>query len=109
MTTVDFLHHENPPTWAGVEPATLGVDGQRQTNYATQSALAEFSCLMHKLFQRIESEKRKQLLTISSWLTISVSIRKPIPLWNRISNPLDQRYSAYRSTLDTNIGGRAER
>ncbi|GFY27245.1 hypothetical protein TNCV_2068661 [Trichonephila clavipes] len=32
---------ENPPTWAGVEPATLGADVQRQTNYATQSALAE--------------------------------------------------------------------
>ncbi|GFV41523.1 hypothetical protein TNCV_3626751 [Trichonephila clavipes] len=42
MIAVDFLHHENPPTWAGVEPATLGADGQRQTNYATQSALAEF-------------------------------------------------------------------
>ncbi|GFT31980.1 hypothetical protein TNCV_3468361 [Trichonephila clavipes] len=41
MTAVDFLHHENSPTWAGVEPATLGADGQRQTNYATQSALAE--------------------------------------------------------------------
>ncbi|GFU61247.1 uncharacterized protein LOC100901629 [Trichonephila clavipes] len=22
MATIDFLHHENPPTWAGVEPAT---------------------------------------------------------------------------------------
>ncbi|GFV20027.1 uncharacterized protein TNCV_1154281 [Trichonephila clavipes] len=43
MATVDFLHHENPPTWAGVEPTTLDADGQRQTNYATQSALAEFS------------------------------------------------------------------
>ncbi|GFX94901.1 hypothetical protein TNCV_2379741 [Trichonephila clavipes] len=38
MTAVDFLHHENPPNMAGVEPATLGADGQRQTNYATQSA-----------------------------------------------------------------------
>ncbi|GFU47227.1 hypothetical protein TNCV_4532241 [Trichonephila clavipes] len=37
MTAVDFLHHENPPTGAGVEPATLGADGQRQTSYATQS------------------------------------------------------------------------
>ncbi|GFY26938.1 hypothetical protein TNCV_930791 [Trichonephila clavipes] len=34
-------HYENPPTWDGVEPATLGADGQRQTNYATQSALDE--------------------------------------------------------------------
>ncbi|GFV64325.1 retrovirus-related Pol polyprotein from transposon opus [Trichonephila clavipes] len=41
MTAVNFLHHENPPTWAGVEPATLGADGQRQTNYATQPSLAE--------------------------------------------------------------------
>ncbi|GFT25182.1 hypothetical protein TNCV_180651 [Trichonephila clavipes] len=39
MTAVDFLHQENPPTWA--EPATLDADGQRQTNYVTQSALAE--------------------------------------------------------------------
>ncbi|GFX29390.1 hypothetical protein TNCV_3997661 [Trichonephila clavipes] len=45
MTTVDFLHHENPSTWAGVEPTTLGADGQRQANYATQSALAEFLIL----------------------------------------------------------------
>ncbi|GFW29010.1 hypothetical protein TNCV_2355681 [Trichonephila clavipes] len=43
MAAVDFLHHENPPTWAGVELATLGADGQRQTNYATQSALAELA------------------------------------------------------------------
>ncbi|GFY20039.1 hypothetical protein TNCV_2147321 [Trichonephila clavipes] len=41
MTAVNFLHHENSPTWAGFEAATLDVDGQRQTNYATQSALAE--------------------------------------------------------------------
>ncbi|GFW63736.1 hypothetical protein TNCV_4940281 [Trichonephila clavipes] len=36
MAAVDFLHHENPSTWAGVEPATLGTEGQRQTNHATQ-------------------------------------------------------------------------
>ncbi|GFY12574.1 uncharacterized protein TNCV_2447651 [Trichonephila clavipes] len=41
MTTVDFLHHENPPTLAGVEPAILGADGQRKSNCATQSELAE--------------------------------------------------------------------
>ncbi|PRD27454.1 UNVERIFIED_CONTAM: hypothetical protein NCL1_35317 [Trichonephila clavipes] len=35
MAFVDFLHHENPPTWAGVEPVTLGAEGQRLTNYAT--------------------------------------------------------------------------
>ncbi|PRD23816.1 UNVERIFIED_CONTAM: hypothetical protein NCL1_45382 [Trichonephila clavipes] len=32
MAAVNFLHHENPLTWAMVEPATLGVQGQRQTN-----------------------------------------------------------------------------
>ncbi|GFU59701.1 hypothetical protein TNCV_3186661 [Trichonephila clavipes] len=36
MGAVNFLHHENPPNWAGIEPATLCTEGQRQTNYATQ-------------------------------------------------------------------------
>ncbi|GFY04394.1 hypothetical protein TNCV_4414821 [Trichonephila clavipes] len=30
------MQHENPPTWAGGEPATLVTEGQRQINYATQ-------------------------------------------------------------------------
>ncbi|GFU04163.1 hypothetical protein TNCV_863051 [Trichonephila clavipes] len=25
MAAADFLHHENPPTWAGVEPATFDI------------------------------------------------------------------------------------
>ncbi|GFX26517.1 hypothetical protein TNCV_4535291 [Trichonephila clavipes] len=35
MEAVDFLTHENPPTWAGVKPANLGVQGQHLINYAT--------------------------------------------------------------------------
>ncbi|GFX94765.1 hypothetical protein TNCV_1636271 [Trichonephila clavipes] len=31
----DFLHHENPLTWAGVKPTTLGAECQQQTNHAT--------------------------------------------------------------------------
>ncbi|GFY03427.1 hypothetical protein TNCV_1173831 [Trichonephila clavipes] len=38
MAAVDFLHHENPLTWAGVEPATLGAESQRQTIHAAQMA-----------------------------------------------------------------------
>ncbi|GFV71632.1 hypothetical protein TNCV_3534231 [Trichonephila clavipes] len=38
MADVDFLHHENPPTWAEVKPATLGAEGQRQINHLTQPA-----------------------------------------------------------------------
>ncbi|GFT51470.1 transposable element Tc3 transposase [Trichonephila clavipes] len=30
------LNHENSPTWDGVEPAKLGAEGQRETNYAIQ-------------------------------------------------------------------------
>ncbi|GFU89241.1 hypothetical protein TNCV_2896891 [Trichonephila clavipes] len=41
MASVDFLHHENPSTWAGVEPATLGTEGLRQTNHATQPSTIE--------------------------------------------------------------------
>ncbi|GFT83482.1 hypothetical protein TNCV_232441 [Trichonephila clavipes] len=29
MDTVDFLHHENPPTLTGVEPATIGAEGSK--------------------------------------------------------------------------------
>ncbi|GFU47599.1 zinc finger BED domain-containing protein 5 [Trichonephila clavipes] len=36
MDAIDFLHQENPPTWAEVEPATVGAEGQRQTNNTTQ-------------------------------------------------------------------------
>ncbi|GFX26543.1 uncharacterized protein TNCV_4535551 [Trichonephila clavipes] len=36
MAPVDYLHYENPSTWAGVEPATLRTEGQRPTNRATQ-------------------------------------------------------------------------
>ncbi|GFU71523.1 transposable element Tcb1 transposase [Trichonephila clavipes] len=36
MDVVDFRHHENPPTCAGVEPEILGAENQPQTNYATQ-------------------------------------------------------------------------
>ncbi|GFV86043.1 hypothetical protein TNCV_670401 [Trichonephila clavipes] len=43
MTPIDFLHHENPPTWTGVEPGTLSAEGQRQTNHAIQLAKIEIS------------------------------------------------------------------
>ncbi|GFY10100.1 hypothetical protein TNCV_1946451 [Trichonephila clavipes] len=39
MDAVDFLHHENPPTWPVVEPINSGVQGQRQTNYTPQPVL----------------------------------------------------------------------
>ncbi|GFU62804.1 hypothetical protein TNCV_4278881 [Trichonephila clavipes] len=41
MNPVDFLHHENPSAWLGVEPADLGVQGHRQT-YTTQLKYGEF-------------------------------------------------------------------
>ncbi|GFU20851.1 hypothetical protein TNCV_5059721 [Trichonephila clavipes] len=52
MAAVDFLHRENPSTWAGVEPATLGADGQRQTNYVTQSAIVELTIATPPGFHR---------------------------------------------------------
>ncbi|GFX46169.1 uncharacterized protein TNCV_2298181 [Trichonephila clavipes] len=30
MATIDFLHHENPPTWGGVEPAALDAEACRK-------------------------------------------------------------------------------
>ncbi|GFV83338.1 hypothetical protein TNCV_1900641 [Trichonephila clavipes] len=55
METVDFLHHENLPTWAGVGPATLGTEGQRQTNHATQPA----NC------RKLNKRKNNSLVSIS--------------------------------------------
>ncbi|GFU37378.1 transposable element Tc1 transposase [Trichonephila clavipes] len=45
MAAVDFLHHENPQTLAGVKPATLGAEGQRQTNHAIQPAASRLSAI----------------------------------------------------------------
>ncbi|GFV74091.1 hypothetical protein TNCV_4509981 [Trichonephila clavipes] len=45
---VNFLHHENPPTCAGVEPATLGAECQRKTNHATQPASSFDHCKIVK-------------------------------------------------------------
>ncbi|GFU79989.1 hypothetical protein TNCV_578691 [Trichonephila clavipes] len=46
MDVVGFLHHENPPTWAGVISATLGEQDQRQTNYAIQQARSKLQNYM---------------------------------------------------------------
>ncbi|GFY29518.1 hypothetical protein TNCV_2626881 [Trichonephila clavipes] len=38
MAAVDFLHQENPPTWAGVKYAPLDAEGQRKTNHARRAS-----------------------------------------------------------------------
>ncbi|GFU77591.1 hypothetical protein TNCV_3499631 [Trichonephila clavipes] len=53
IAAVDFLHHENPPTWDGVEPATLGAKGQRQTNHANSPSFQEFISKIEKNFVQI--------------------------------------------------------
>ncbi|GFW13264.1 transposable element Tcb1 transposase [Trichonephila clavipes] len=65
MVAVHFLYHENPLTWAGVEPAILGADGQRQTNHATQnfSADAHHARLwrhLKELFKAWRSRKKQR-------------------------------------------------
>ncbi|GFW39804.1 hypothetical protein TNCV_2419701 [Trichonephila clavipes] len=61
MATVDFLHHENPPTWAGVELATLGTEGQRQTNHDTQPASGKtFTSGFYSLILREDSLKQSR-------------------------------------------------
>ncbi|GFU24606.1 hypothetical protein TNCV_2265371 [Trichonephila clavipes] len=43
MAAANFLHQENPPTFAGIESAILGTEDQRQINYATQPANSNLS------------------------------------------------------------------
>ncbi|GFV22426.1 hypothetical protein TNCV_4276961 [Trichonephila clavipes] len=38
MDAVDFLHHENSPTWAGVEPANFSIQGQHLTKHSNHPA-----------------------------------------------------------------------
>ncbi|GFV27087.1 hypothetical protein TNCV_4853241 [Trichonephila clavipes] len=40
---VDLLHHENPPTWAGVEPTTLGTEGKRENQPRPSAGLEIYS------------------------------------------------------------------
>ncbi|GFX57918.1 hypothetical protein TNCV_3068851 [Trichonephila clavipes] len=54
MVAVEFLHHEIPPTWAGVEPATLDAKDQRQTNHASHPGCFVNSSLSNIYFE-IES------------------------------------------------------
>ncbi|GFS54644.1 transposable element Tcb1 transposase [Trichonephila clavipes] len=57
---VDFLHHENPPTWAGVEPTTFGAEGQGQTNYITQPTLqTEYCQLLKEVFGIMSRRKQR--------------------------------------------------
>ncbi|GFU02672.1 hypothetical protein TNCV_535021 [Trichonephila clavipes] len=42
MDNVNFLHRENPSTWARDGPATEGVEALRQTNYAAQTTRKHF-------------------------------------------------------------------
>ncbi|GFW22553.1 hypothetical protein TNCV_3364651 [Trichonephila clavipes] len=105
MAAVDFLHHDNPPTWAGVEPATLGVADQRQSNYATQSTLAELqgdpsSCsitIVVKPFNRssVVVERKKLLINFNLEKLLS-PLATPI---GRVSNILQSipRFGAISS------------
>ncbi|GFX07500.1 hypothetical protein TNCV_5092141 [Trichonephila clavipes] len=51
MDAVEFLHHKNPPTWAGVEPANSGVQGQRQTVYGPQPVNL-CKCMNNSIFSK---------------------------------------------------------
>ncbi|GFV50174.1 hypothetical protein TNCV_146931 [Trichonephila clavipes] len=54
MVTVDFLHQENPPTWARVEPATIVFDDKKVTSLK----LKQQPCLPLHLIQKNLSNKQ---------------------------------------------------
>ncbi|GFW72605.1 uncharacterized protein TNCV_3798331 [Trichonephila clavipes] len=56
MAAVEFLHHENPSTWARVEPTTLGTEGQRRTNPATQPTKTVLEAAIRACCQVIYSQ-----------------------------------------------------
>ncbi|GFT98832.1 hypothetical protein TNCV_3792511 [Trichonephila clavipes] len=92
MAAVDFLHQENPPTWAGVEPATLGTEGQRQTNQPTplQPIIKYLGVYFSKLNQNgafMNQMKNKALKKINTFKDMAYKhycLRAEIKLTNRI-------------------------
>ncbi|GFV87142.1 hypothetical protein TNCV_5113601 [Trichonephila clavipes] len=66
MAAVDFLHHEKPPTWAGVEPDTLGAEGQQQTNYAIHSAY-KYIALQQRCESELYSDGKLPLNAVHKW------------------------------------------
>ncbi|GFV72763.1 hypothetical protein TNCV_5038421 [Trichonephila clavipes] len=71
MIAVDFMHHKNPPTWAGAEPTTLGAEGRnfvstrcRTWYYRKRPRTTRMSCE-----QRVQHVKRKEIA--SKWLTVA--------------------------------------
>ncbi|GFV41830.1 hypothetical protein TNCV_3629811 [Trichonephila clavipes] len=52
MATVDFLHHENPPIRAGVQPETLDAESQRKPNTPPSWRDNVALCCLHHLFWR---------------------------------------------------------
>ncbi|GFW32347.1 hypothetical protein TNCV_675061 [Trichonephila clavipes] len=84
MAAVDFLHYENPPTWAGVEPVTLGAESQRQTNHATQQASIRKCSSFDKrsiinFCIRIALHWRRHILTISPTSASQVEVQVDSP------------------------------
>ncbi|GFU20251.1 hypothetical protein TNCV_4933321 [Trichonephila clavipes] len=72
MDIVDFLHHENPPIWAGVEPATLGAEGQRQANHATQPvAYLAIYCINYCILTFVNCWDVKWSMTVQNLFTFA--------------------------------------
>ncbi|GFY35666.1 hypothetical protein TNCV_2619581 [Trichonephila clavipes] len=57
MDAVDILPHQNPPTWAMVEPTNLGARGQRLTNNAIKVGCLNCKPLCHGRFGKEAGKK----------------------------------------------------
>ncbi|GFV25087.1 hypothetical protein TNCV_1006811 [Trichonephila clavipes] len=86
MASVDFLHHENPPIWAGVEPAILahelrslaavhiavpttdGEDSQRDSQLVldeNRRGLSDFRLILYKQSDDSHLSDEQQLLCLT--------------------------------------------
>ncbi|GFW75714.1 hypothetical protein TNCV_4428971 [Trichonephila clavipes] len=81
MAAVDVLHHENPPTCAGDEPATLGAEGQRQTNHATQPTLSRGP--KSRMLQSLPMTFINRLRLFPSTLILSDKKPHHLPAWTQ--------------------------
>ncbi|GFX97436.1 hypothetical protein TNCV_2839961 [Trichonephila clavipes] len=125
LAAVNFLLHENSSTLAGIEPATLGTEGQRQTNHATQpthyritvtniliskNKNEAFTCIL-KIFhlnRRMQSQHTERLYSCISYVNGNRGIKEHRVLQNsltitEVSEIFKSHYKAARELLATGL------
>ncbi|GFX29620.1 adhesion G protein-coupled receptor B2 [Trichonephila clavipes] len=95
MAAVDFLHHENPPTWAGVQSAISDAEGQRRTDHANQLDLARSKLKEYNIGLREISQ-----LATDNLLDNLVALHYKYDFWHRTATAGSEVVQSGRPIFD---------